>query len=345
MLNDTRQLASLDRITDLRPIPGADAIEVGTVRGWDVVVRKGEYASGDEVVYVEPDAALPLDDERFAFLAPRGWKTIDGRRCHVLKTTRLRGQLSQGIVFPAHEFARESTDPRGLDASLGILLWEPPAPPSDARQIGVWNLAWLKKTDAERVQNLSDEWLRGADDGLWAPTEKVDGTSLTYVLDQSNLRIYSRNWELDATDPEATPVRLGQQYHVAQWMARHGVDAVQGEMYGEGVNANRVGIKGQRLALFAAWRREGGRALDAFDELYATAGEEGLDVAPVIEGLEFPTTVREALEQADGRTSLISQRLAEGIVWHHRGDKDFPELDYRLVFKAVSAKFLLKHGL
>jgi len=345
MLNDTRRLASEDHITDLRPIPDADAIEVGTVRGWDVVVRKGEYTSGDDVIYVEPDAALPIDDQRFAFLAPRGTKTIDGHLYHVLRTARLRGQLSQGIVFPAQEFAQESTDPRGLDEALGILLWTPPAPPMGADQIGPWDLSWLKKTDAERVQNLSDAWLQSADDGLWVPTEKIDGTSVTYVLDEGRLRIYSRNWELDSSNPEATPVLLATHYGLDAWMAHHGMDAVQGEMYGEGVNANRLGIKGQRLGLFAAWRREKGYAVDAFDELYSTGPYEGLDVAPVIEGLAFPSTVREALHQADGRTSLISQKLAEGIVWHHRGDKAFPELDYRLVFKAVSATYLLKHGL
>jgi RNA ligase (TIGR02306 family) len=339
-------LASEDRIVDLRPIPDADAIEVGTVRGWDVVVRKGEYASGDEVVYIEPDAALPVDDERFAFLAPRGTKTIDGRVYHVLKTARLRGQVSQGIVFPARDFTAELADPRGLDDALGIVLWTPPAPPMGADQIGGWDMAWLKKTDAERVQNLSDEWLRSADDGVWVPTEKIDGTSLTYALDDGRIRVYSRNWELDPTNAQSTPVTLAARHDLAGWMARHGIDAVQGEMYGEGVNANRLRVTGQRLALFAAWRRDGGRALDAFQELCSTGPDEGLEVVPVIDGLAFPSTVHEALQQADGRASLVSPaKLAEGIVWHHRGDKPFPDLDYRLVFKAVSATYLLTHGL
>jgi len=345
MLNGERRLASVGHIENLRPIPDADAIEVGTVRGWDIVVRKGEYSSGDEVVFVEPDAALPLDDQRFAFLAPRGTKKIDERTYHVLKTARLRGQLSQGIVFPAADFAAELADPSTLDESLGILLWEPPSPPLDAAQIGPWNLGWLQKTDAERVQNLSDDWLGSVNDGRWVPTEKIDGTSLTYCLVDGELHIYSRNWELDSTNPESTPVRLGLAYGLAEWMARHGVDALQSEMYGEGVNANRLGIKGQRLALFAAWRREGNMAIDAFEDLYRFGPQEGLEVAPVIEPLGFPATVHEALEQADGRTSLISPRLAEGIVWHYCGERPFRELDYRRVFKAVSAKYLIKHGL
>ena len=347
MLEGTRQLASVGTITDLRPIPGADAIEVGTVRGWDVVVRKGEFSDGARVVYIEPDAALPIDDERFAFLAPRGTKNIDGRTYHVLKTARLRGQLSQGIVFDAGLFAKEIAAGGSLDEHLGIVLWEPPAPPLGADQIGPWKLGWLKKTDAERVQNLSDEWLASVDDGCWVPTEKIDGSSVTYALDEAGvIHIYSRNWELSTDNPGATPVQLAQHYRLSEWMTAHHVDALQGEMFGEGINANRLKVKGQRLGLFAAWRREGGYAVDCFAELYEYGPAEGLEVAPVIKGLAFPTTVREALEQADKRHSVVDPKvLAEGIVWHHVGDRSFPELDYRLVFKAVSAGYLLKHGL
>src|SRR5690606_28028443 len=55
-----RQLVTREQITDIQPIEGADAIEVASVRGWKVVVRKGEFTVGDEVVYFEIDSALPL---------------------------------------------------------------------------------------------------------------------------------------------------------------------------------------------------------------------------------------------------------------------------------------------
>ena len=207
-------------------------------------------------------------------------------------------------------------------------------------------MTWLRKTDAERVQNLSDDWLVSVDDGLWVPTEKVDGTSVTYVLEDGRLRVYSRNWELSTSDPETTPLRLARHHGLPGWMREHGVDALQGEMYGEGVNGNRLKVKGQRLALFAAWQRDGFRAADRFAGLYDDGPAGGLEVAPRIDDLPFPRTVRDALAQADGRPSLITPAArAEGIVWHHVGERPFPELDYRLVFKAVSNTYLLKHGL
>jgi RNA ligase (TIGR02306 family) len=349
MLDSTRLLASLATIHDLRPIPDADAIEVGSVRSWDVVVRKGEFHDGDPVLYVEPDAALPLEDPRFAFLAQRGEKTIDGRKYHVLKTARLRGQLSQGIVFPAAEFPDISTEnDRSLDEQLGIKLWEPPMPPVGAGMVGPWDQRWLRKTDAERVQNLPDEWFAAADDGLWSASEKIDGSSLTYVLERDGrLRVYSRNWELDTANPQATPIRLARELALANWMRDNKVDALQGELYGEGINGNRLRAKGQRLALFAAWRRsDGGLAEDCFDQISASALEAELELAPPIPELGFPTDGHQALALADGLKSVANPEvLAEGIVWRHSGYRYFAELDGRLVFKAVSPAYLLKHKL
>ena len=46
-----RKLASIQKIKSLEPIPEADAIEKATVLGWQLVVKKGEFKTGDLVVY------------------------------------------------------------------------------------------------------------------------------------------------------------------------------------------------------------------------------------------------------------------------------------------------------
>jgi len=346
MLNDTRRLATAATIHDIRPIPDADAIEYGLVRGWPVVIGKGEFHDGEAVLYIEPDAALPVDDPRFANLASRGTKTIDDKVYHVLRTIRLRGQLSQGIVFPATAFPEVNDPDCDLDAALGILLWEPPQAPVGADWKGPWNLGWLQKTDAERVQNLSDDWLATADDGLWVATEKIDGSSITYALgEDGDLHIYSRNNELEP-DPTSTPMELAATYEVADWMRDHKVDAIQAEMYGNQIQSNRLRVSGHRLAVFAAWEHRlvaGRLAHDRLDTVLNSPGT--LPAVPVFD-LPFPHTIEEAIAQADGLKSLVNpDRLAEGIVWHHIGDADFPDLDYRLVFKAVSPAYLIKYGL
>lgn len=96
----SRTLASIQRITDIQPIPNADAIEVASVLGWKVVVKKGEYQVGDLAVYLEIDS-VPPDEERYRFL----WKFADQRPNNFrIRTIKLRGQISQGILFPLAQF-------------------------------------------------------------------------------------------------------------------------------------------------------------------------------------------------------------------------------------------------
>ena len=51
-----RHLATIREIASLRPIAGADRIEVAQVDGWECVVQKGEFHTGEHIVYIEVDS-------------------------------------------------------------------------------------------------------------------------------------------------------------------------------------------------------------------------------------------------------------------------------------------------
>lgn len=53
-----RQLATIQRIKTIEPIPNADAIEKANILGWHVVVKKGEFKEGDLCVYCEIDSIM-----------------------------------------------------------------------------------------------------------------------------------------------------------------------------------------------------------------------------------------------------------------------------------------------
>ena len=55
-----RKLASVQIVSGLAPIPGADAILVANVLGWQCVVKKTEFQVGDKCVYFEIDSILPI---------------------------------------------------------------------------------------------------------------------------------------------------------------------------------------------------------------------------------------------------------------------------------------------
>jgi len=86
-----RKLASIQRIVSIEPIQGADKIELATVLGWQCVVKKDEFKIGDLCVYIEIDSIVPADNPYFEFLKDRKYR---------VRTIRLRGQISQGLVCP-----------------------------------------------------------------------------------------------------------------------------------------------------------------------------------------------------------------------------------------------------
>lgn len=99
-----RKLVTIRTIKELNPIPGADMIEVATVDGWKLVVKKGEFKVGDPCVYFEIDSFLPEADPRYAFIMKGGVREFEGARGHKLRTVKLRGQISQGLALPVTAF-------------------------------------------------------------------------------------------------------------------------------------------------------------------------------------------------------------------------------------------------
>ena len=69
-----RKLATVRIITDIRPIEGADKIELASVGGWNVVVAKDVgHKVNDMVIYCEIDSFLPIREE-FEFLRKSSYK-------------------------------------------------------------------------------------------------------------------------------------------------------------------------------------------------------------------------------------------------------------------------------
>lgn len=354
IVNDERRLATIESIGAIDPIEGADAIEAARVRGWTVVVKKGEFAPGDLVVFFEIDSALPLDDDRFAFLAARGSKRVGEKDYHILKTARLRGVYSQGLALPLSAFFDDidrwlldqteeidgyslglevDEDVVGLDvsAALGVGKYEPPLEAGGMSQKGSFPTSLANKTDAERVQNLTDAWdaIRSHE---WEPTLKVDGTSLTVARDHDGaLRIMSRNWEVhhDQTSVYSRVVAR----HADVFDALAPGEAVQAEIVGPGIQGNRLGLADVTFMVFAFVR----------DRQYVPRRDWPKSFAdravPLLE-VEFPASPAEAIAQVEGMKH--EGRQVEGIVWHTVGGEALPELGGRNVWKAINNKYLLK---
>lgn len=346
--NNVRKLVTVRTIDSITPIEGADAIEAAHVGGWAVVVRKGDFKEGDKAVYLEIDSLLPEDKPLFADFAKRGVRTQqleDGSTVtgHVVKTVKLRGQVSQGLIFSLKEVPElnENSTPdevaQVFSEKYGVVKYEPPIPANLAGQVvGFFPTQFVQKTDSERVQNLSDEFLQRVSHLKWIPTEKVDGTSATFIKDGDKLRVCSRNMELvyNPEDNTNTYNKIANELDLVNKLPDGAV--IQGEIFGEGIQKNPLKIRGTRLRVFNT------KNLDANSAIGMTV--DALKV-PSIPNMKFPTTVQEAVDQADGLKSLINPQVnTEGIVWWNAEGEEFPETGNRPNFKAINNRYLLKHG-
>lgn len=340
-----RALATLEQIGSITPIEGADLIVCARVRDWDVVVKKDEFKEGDACIYFEIDSMLPLADPAFAFLETRGKRFMpDGTLAHRLKTAKLRGVVSQGLALPVTSFAHRPLDLQptetgeiwGCDVTdqLGITKYEPAIPAELKGAVnGDFPTHLVMKTDSERVQNLGRQWDR-IKQSVWYALEKIDGTSLTVINDAGNIRVCGRNWEQKLDNGTAYVEAALRFAHLLQED-----EFVQGELYGEGIQKNPLGLKGTHVALFAYGRvREG-----TFHPLYWPDWAREM-MAPCYTNLDLPDTIAEAVAQVDGIKSLVSpERLAEGVVWHLHDNGTLRGPLGRPNFKAISNKYILKH--
>ena len=108
-------------INEIKPIEGADNIELVVVGGWNAITKKGEYYEGNAVIIATTDAIIP------EALAESMGVTSYLRKGNRVRTVKLRGVYSECLIIPAtyykEKFLVEGTD---CMEKLGITKFEPP---------------------------------------------------------------------------------------------------------------------------------------------------------------------------------------------------------------------------
>ena len=205
-MNTERVMARVVTIDNVERHPNADALDICTVGGWNIVTKIGEYKTGDLAVMCEIDSWVP--HELASFLSkgkePREYRGVKGER---LRTAKLRGVVSQGLLLPmgvlnveTDGIIYETLADDGCDVSevLNIQKWEQEIPAQLAGQVRGNFPSQIPKTDQNRAQNLSSELKTARESGLqFEITEKLEGSSCTMYLDiNSDFHVCSRNLSL-----------------------------------------------------------------------------------------------------------------------------------------------------
>ena len=334
-----RKLASIRVIGDIQPIEGADMIELAIVDGWKVVVAKNVgHKVGDMVIYCEIDSFLPIRDE-FEFLRKTSYKKMsDGTEGFRLKTIKMRGQVSQGLILPMSVVEYTNVDFEvGMDVTnlLGISKYEPPIPAELSGKVKGNFPSFLRKTDEERVQNLTKEYEEYKSSGRkFYVTEKLDGTSATFYYKDGVFGVCSRNLELLETEGN-TFWKVARELDLENKMRDFGVNiSLQGELIGEGIQGNPYKIKGQTVKFFNLFDIDL-HVYQSLAHLGRALGIMGLKMVPIVdEFFNLPETMEELLKYAEDKSILNSNFDREGVVIRSN--------DRTISFKVISNKFLLK---
>lgn len=243
-----RELAYVETISWIKPIEGADNIELAGVLGWNLIVKKGEFKVGDKCVYFEIDSKLP-EKEWSEFLANKHYK---------VKTYQLKkfGVISQGLALPLDLIGLNPDEYEVgdfLTEQLGVKYTTEEDNTRKAKQVShykslaqsisakhtdfikkhkfvryllkrtwgikllaiIWKVKprekdfptqflFIHKTDEERCENIP--FVVNYENPLIA-TEKLDGTSSTYILERKNFNkfefyVCSRNVRMINEDQE-----------------------------------------------------------------------------------------------------------------------------------------------
>lgn len=349
-----RTLASIQTINTIEPIPNADAIVRARVLGWWIVVKKGEYTVGDQVIYCEIDSLLPERPE-FEFLRPGCFKKaqVDPTGNIVLpagfriKTIRLRGQVSQGICFPLSFLPPDTSTEIGTDVTevLGVRKWEPPAPIGMGGRVKGSFPGFLPKTDETRVQVLEDLLERHRGKAFYV-TEKLDGTSFTAFVREGSFGICSRNLLIDETDESNVLARVATRLQIEANLRRicetQGRElAIQGEVIGPGIQKNKYGLPEVTLRVFTVIDVATCEYLE-HPTWIDVVREIGLEPVPLLDTIVLQHSIDELVAMAEGTSVLNASAQREGIVLRPLRPEHDRDVG-RLSFKAINPKFLLKY--
>lgn len=368
-----RKLASVQRILDIQPIEGADKIVKAQINGWQVVTAiDNGFKVGDLVVYCEIDAFLPHDLAPFLSKGkePREYNGVKGER---LRTIKLRGTLSQGMILPLDKSLWESVGGQifggivddisveGTDLTelLGIQKWEPPM---NAQLQGVCRSTFpshiIPKTDQERCQNIKADIVRAYDNGdKFEISRKYDGSSMTVytnleydfgvpapTLVSTNIGVCSRNMDLELDQEGNSFVDTAKSCGIVDALQKYCKDhytslAVQGELCGPGIQGNPEKLDEHHFYVFDIYDIDAKKyltpqeRLSTWVELKKMCGDTFDHVLIIDIDAELPS---------DEISELLKFAEGKNNAGVEREGVVFKRMDGKFSFKAISNKFLLQ---
>lgn len=353
-------LVEVVRIDEINKHDNADTLSVTQVKGWNCIIKTGEFQTGDLAVYVPIDAVIPdrwVEHYQLEYLR-------NGAR---VRTVKLRGVLSQGLLLtiPEGYAFREGQDVAG---AMGITKWEPPAPayqtqgaPNHKATRNRPNPNFTRYCDPENVKQYPTVFHSG---DLVCITEKIHGTNfragwvsrhwgngwwarvkkglLGWWLTDWEWCVGSRNVHLVGDNPQFYD---GNIYH--QIAERYGLKekcpkgyTLYGEIYGDKIQDLTYGLSNGKIDVMFYDMKKGDQYLD-WPQFIAYCQVYGVPHVPVLWEGPYDPAALSVNTCGPTRVSGAGSQLREGCVVKTLVEENDRHIG-RKILKSINPDYLLR---
>ncbi len=315
--------------------PDADLLELARIGDYYSIVLKGQFQDGDICAYIPEASVVP--DSLIAEMGLEG--KLAGSQHNRVKAVRLRGVLSQGLVY-----AMPGRTP-GVDVQqeLGITKWEPPIPTHMRGQVES-RAGQTLKFPVENIKKYPEMFREGETVTI---TEKIHGTwcclaragseplvsslgmseqGLALKRNEANRNnLYVRQWELHEEILQRMENKLGAaDFHVL------------GEIYGARVQDLKYGLNTQEFRVFDI-------AVNGEYQTCEYINSMGWNTVPVL--YEGPYSKEIVRRLTEGRSTLPgAEHIREGVVIRPVPEAVSSLTGTRKIAKSISESYLLRRG-
>ena len=335
------------RISAVRPHSNADALELATVGGWQMCVKKGQYKDGDPVVYFEQGVTLPrtVADELGVTQYLKERTDIEGNRVLVIHRVRLRGEPSFGLVIapqPGMAVGQDVAEFYGAAKYLPPLRTEAgdsaPADPRFPTYTEIENIRSYPTAIAEGEEVVATEKVHGTNCRVGFVTDGVDGERrFTPMAGSKGLR--------RKEPPDLEAMRLNTYWYPMTlesvdrllhdlFAQGHNQAILYGEVFGVGIQSYTYAQRG--IAFRAFDLMVDGRYLD-YDEFIFWCDQHGVETTPLLYRGLF--SLRAIAQVADGVSLLGGTHGREGTVVRPVHERQDVKLG-RVILKYIGDAYL-----
>lgn len=345
--------------------PNADAIEIAHIGDYQSIVRKGDFSNGNFVAYIPEGSVLP--DELITQMGLVG--RLAGAAKNRVKAIKLRGVLSQGLVYPARRGWAIGED---VATELGITKYVPTLPPHlrgrakgmayditvnyDVENIKKWDRSLLDGECVYITEKIHGTNIQIGDAGVgsgheavlwnsryWVTSKGLGGRGIVLDFDDESNVYVSYVTKIDPdifTKLEAIRIEL------REWVRILGGPdypiALVGELFGPGIQKGFTYGESLQFRLFdiAVGTRSTIQYLDA-DKVEELALKYDIPHVPIL--YIGPYSKEKVQELTDGNEMVSGKSLhiREGVVVKPCKERRDDEVG-RIILKSVSEAYLLR---